>query len=81
MIHLYLPNITQPRPTPLTFPSSEELNKWKEASVKDLLLSEILRTDEEKIDNKYSEYQVKQNGLVYFEDWNGNLRLVIPESL
>ena len=81
MIHLYLPNITQPRPTPLTFPLSEELNKWKEASVKDLLLSEILRTDEEKIDNKYSEYQVKQNGLVYFEDWNGNLRLVIPESL
>ena len=58
-----------------------ELNKWKEASGKDPLLSEILRTDEEKIDDKYSQYQVKENGLVYFEDWNGNLRLVVPESL
>jgi hypothetical protein len=37
--------------------------------------------DEEKIDDKYSQYQVKENGLVYFQDWNGNLRLVIPESL
>ena len=59
----------------------EELNKWKEASGKDPLLSEILRTDEEKIDDKYSQYQVKENGLVYFEDWNGNLRLVVPKSL
>jgi hypothetical protein len=61
--------------------TAEELNKWKEASGKDLLLSEILRTDEEKVDDKYSQYQVKEDGLVYFEDWNGNLRLVVPESL
>ena len=61
--------------------TAEELNKWKEASGKDPLLSEILGTDEEKIDNKYGQYQVKENGLVYFEDWNGNLRLVVPESL
>ena len=60
---------------------SEELNKWKEASGKDPLLSEILRMDEEKIADKYSQYQVEENGLVYFEDWNGNLRLAIPESL
>ena len=63
------------------FITAEELNKWKEAGGKDPLLSEILRTDEEKVDDKYSQYQVKENGLVYFEDWNGNLRLVIPESL
>ena len=61
--------------------TSEELNKWKEASEKDPLLSEILRMDEEKIDGKYSQCQVKENGLVYFEDWNGNLHLVVPESL
>jgi hypothetical protein len=61
--------------------TAEELNKWKEASGKDPLLSEILRTDEERVDDKYSQYQVKEDGLVYFEDWNGNLRLVVPESL
>ena len=44
--------------------TSEELNKWKKASRKDLLLSEMLRTDEEKIDDKYSQYQVKENELV-----------------
>ena len=37
--------------------------------------------DEEKIDDKYSQYQVKENGLVYFEDWKGNLHLVMPELL
>ena len=63
--------------------SSEELNKQREACKRDLLLSEVLRMDEEreKVDDKYSQYQVKENGLVYFEDWNGNLCLVIPKSL
>ena len=61
--------------------TSEELNKWKKASRKDLLLFEILRTDEDKIDDKYSQYQVKENQLVYFKDWNRNLCLVMPESL
>ena len=35
----------------------------------------------EKVDEKYSQYQVKENGLIYFQDWNGNLHLVVPESL
>ena len=63
--------------------SPVELNKWKEAYEKDLLLSEVLRTEEgrEKVNNKYSQYQVKENGLIYFEDWNRNLHLVIPKSL
>jgi hypothetical protein len=30
---------------------------------------------------KYSQYQVRDNGLIYFEDWNGNHRLVVPKSL
>ena len=63
--------------------TSEELNKWREACTRNLLLSEVLGTDEEreKVHNKYSQYQVKENGLIYFEDWNGNLCLVMPESL
>jgi len=30
---------------------------------------------------KYTQYQVRNNGLIYFKDWNGNHRLVVPESL
>jgi len=37
--------------------------------------------EREKVDDKYSQYQVKENGLIYFKDWNGNLCLVIPKSL
>ena len=36
--------------------------------------------EEEDID-KYAQYQISANGLIYFEDWNGNHRLVVPESL
>src|SRR6267154_1242691 len=65
------------------FISPEELNKWKEAYGKDALLSEVLKTDEEeeRADDKYNQYQVKEHGLIYFEDWNKNLHLVVPEPL
>ena len=65
------------------FISPEELNKWKEAYGQDALLSEVLRTDkeEERTNDKYNQYQVKEHGLIYFEDWNKNLRLVVPEPL
>jgi hypothetical protein len=40
---------------------------------------------EEATDNdfgkKYTQYPVQNNGLIYFEDWNRNHRLVVPESL
>src|SRR5882762_3408838 len=55
---------------------SDELNIWKTAYVSDTLFSKVLRAsitnnDEE---GNYSQYQIR-DGLIYFEDWNGNFRL------
>jgi hypothetical protein len=63
--------------------SAEELNSWKEAYQKDPLLSQILKAEEEDDISleKNTPYQVRSNGLIYFEDWNGNHRLVVPDSL
>ena len=60
--------------------STEEVEKWKEAYRQDSHLSQVLNTEEEDID-KYTQYQVRANRLIYFKDWNGNHRLVVPKSL
>ena len=60
--------------------STEEVEKWKEAYRQDSHLSQVLKAEEEDI-NKYAQYQIRANRLIYFEDWNGNHRLVVPESL
>ena len=61
--------------------STEEVEKWKEAYRQDSHLSQVLNTKEEEDINKYAQYQVRANRLIYFEDWNGNHQLVVPESL
>ena len=61
--------------------SAEEIEKWKEAYRQDSHLSQVLKAEEEGDHDKYAQYQVRTNGLIYFEDWNGNHRLVVPESL
>ena len=61
--------------------STEEVEKWKGAYRQDLHLSQVLKGGEEEDIDEYVQYQIRANGLIYFEDWNGNHRLVIPESL
>ena len=52
--------------------SAEEIEKWKEAYRQDSHLSQVLKVEEEEDIDKYAQYQVRANGLIYFRDWNGN---------
>jgi hypothetical protein len=54
--------------------SPEELGIWKEAFTKDETFSKVITAyqDISEGKDKYPQYQVRTNGLVYFEDWNGN---------
>ena len=61
--------------------STDEIEKWKEAYRQDSHLSQVLKVEEEEDIDKYAQYQLRANGLIYFEDWNRNHWLVIPESL
>jgi hypothetical protein len=63
--------------------SPEELNIWKEAFTTDETFSKVITAyqDISEGKDKYPQYQVRSNGLVYFEDWNGNFRLCVPDSL
>ena len=61
--------------------SAEEIKRWKEAYRQDLHLSQVLKAEEGGDHDKYAQYQVRTNGLIYFKDWNGNHQLVVPESL
>jgi hypothetical protein len=61
--------------------SSDELEEWKKAYTTNKLYSRILKasqTDNDKEGN-YPQYQI-QDGFI-FEDWNGNFRLCILDSL
>src|SRR6202040_2714301 len=59
--------------------SLEDLEKWKKGYLSDKLFSRIIREGEE-IRNLFPQYQILRE-LIHFEDWNGNLRLCVPESL
>ena len=69
--------------TTITSISSDELERWNKAYASDPFLSKSQNEDNAENDfcEKYTQYQVWNNGLIYFEDWNGNYRLVVPESL
>ena len=60
-----------------------EVRKWKEGCKSNHLLSRVLKEkeDEEDTERNYSQYLVKENSLIYFEDWDGNHCLAIPENL
>jgi len=66
----------------ITSISSDELERWKSAYESDPTTSKILKDDEdEESSETFSQYQVRENGLIYFEDWNGNHRVVVPSML
>ena len=62
--------------------NADDLEDWNKAYITNNLYSKVLKASQ--IDNNeaghYTQYQI-QDGLVYFEDWNGNFQLCIPESL
>ena len=62
--------------------SSNELEERKKAYMQDKLYSKILKVSQ--VDNdkegNYPQYQI-WNGLIYFENWNSNFRLCVPDSL
>ena len=61
--------------------SAEEVEKWKGAYWQDSHLSQVLKVEEEEDIDIPTRYQIRANRLIYFKDWNGNHRLVVPESL
>jgi len=62
--------------------SLDELERWKSAYETDPTTSKILKDDEdEEYNETFSQYQVRENGLIYFEDWDGNHHLVVPAML
>ena len=61
---------------------NEGLESWKKGYTTDQFYSEVLnifRVNGGK-DGNYSQYQVIE-GLIYFEDWNRNLQLYVPDPL
>ena len=61
---------------------NEGLESWKKSYIIDQFYSKVLntfRTNDDK-DGNYPQYQIIE-GLIYFENWNGNLWLCVLDSL
>ncbi|THH26480.1 hypothetical protein EUX98_g7699 [Antrodiella citrinella] len=64
--------------------SDKEVERWRSGYLKDNYFSNIIRTltsADDKSQETYSHYFRSQDGLLYFEDWNGSSRLCVPNSL
>ena len=64
--------------------SDEELISWKEGYATDPHFSNLLSNlrKETKWNNPaFPQYHYGENGLIYFEDWNGNNKLCVPKDL
>jgi hypothetical protein len=60
--------------------SNEELESWKFAFDSDPHFWRILTKTEDRKSVMVSQYQLRENGLIYLVDWNGNFRLCVLES-
>ena len=60
----------------------KEIKEWKKACNQDPLLNKIILAQQGNDSNQelHSQYKVRENGLVYFEDWNSNWRLCVPSK-
>jgi transposase InsO family protein len=61
--------------------NTDNLNNWKTAYITDKLYSKVLTVSKANNDEAglYPQYQIR-DGLIYFEDWNGNRRLCVPDA-
>jgi hypothetical protein len=63
---------------------SEEQKEWIEAYQHDTYFKKIiedLRTEENILNPRYPQFFMSDEGLLYFEDWEGNMRLCVPSGL
>ena len=61
---------------------NEGLESWKKGYITNQFYSKVLNTfriNDDK-DRNYPQYQIIK-GLIYFKDWEKNLRLCVPDSL
>lgn len=61
-----------------------EIQKWIVGYKSDRHFSEVLRNwkgEKNWTNPLYPQYHYSDNGLIYFEDWEGNNRLCVPQSL
>lgn len=64
--------------------SKEEIDKWRSAYLRDPHTSAILqdlKEEENWITPKHPLYCMSDDGLLFWEDWEGNLRLYVPKDL
>ncbi|THH23196.1 hypothetical protein EUX98_g7980, partial [Antrodiella citrinella] len=64
--------------------SDGEIKRWKQGYDKDdefTKVLKILNSADDKSQETYSHYFRSEDGLLYFEDWNGASRLCVPQSL
>jgi hypothetical protein len=63
---------------------SEEIQEWSKAYSADSYFSKViesLREEPNPLNPQYPQYFLSDEGLLYFEDWEGNNRLCVPTSL
>jgi hypothetical protein len=63
---------------------SEEINEWVKGYQSDSHFNKVIdsiRTETNPLNPKFSQYFLGDNGLLYFEDWEGNNRLCVPSCL
>lgn len=64
--------------------SEGELSDWISEYAKDKSIGRIIdeiKNEQTLWNPKYPQYFLSDQGLLYFEDWEGNLRLYVPEGL
>jgi hypothetical protein len=67
-----------------SYMSKNEIKEWIDAYGQDQKTSGIIkemRSETQPINPRYPQYYLNDEGLLYFDDWEGNLRLYVPESL
>ena len=80
-------NVPSPEPTKQQlqiYLDKEEIYEWIQEYSRDHHLVKIIdeiRNEETFWNPKYPQYYLSDEGLLYFEDWEGNLRLYVPEGL
>jgi hypothetical protein len=64
--------------------NQDELDEWKKAYLEDKFSARVIESKRNEIDSSnsfYPQYFLSDEGLMYFEDWEGQLRLYVPKGM